>query len=429
MAFAGHAGLGATAAFATPAALRLKYFGTGDGVHWMYPGDLVSRIPDNADWLPNITGIGGQGQIHGFVGPIITTPGVTANGGQGYAYDASGNMLFWDANGHLVTQQNLPASSGAAVFATSAADAYNPASPHFGLTIANADKSFTQFEPTEAVSVAGRMASLGEDLATATARAQAAAQRLGVAVVPVSNGTAAGPASSVAQWQSQVSAANGNIKSDIAGFPLSTQILSDAVTQLGLSGPGVPDLVSSVMPTLETTRQGYVSQLTALAAQWAATWAADVQAVPSTDPTGAKVAADVQAGQQAVASAILHAASALSSQAISLLQQGGGQASAATQGASSGTTNTTSSTGGTTQATVDHTASAAPTPVSSVTNADGSVTTTYSDGSTTTTSPTGAVTATTPATAGFTGSVAMLGIAAVVGAILLMKPKRGGPRR
>jgi len=173
--------------FLTPASLRAYY-----GWNMSYPPGQISRIPDGADWLPNITGIGGQGQIQGFVGPIITTPGVAANGGQGYAFDANKNMLFWDATGHLVAQNELPASSGAAQWATSLADAYNPAGPHFGDNI-QVNGGTTQFEPSEAVSIAGRMANLGEDLATATARASASATKLGLKVTQQPAATVTAP--------------------------------------------------------------------------------------------------------------------------------------------------------------------------------------------------------------------------------------------
>jgi len=261
--------------FATPAALRLAYYGTGDGIHTMYPSDLISRIPDNADWLPNITGIGGQGQIQGFVGPIITTPGVTANGGEGYAYDANRNMLFWDANGHLVTQNDLPASSGAARQAATMADAYNPAGPHFGENFTAADGGTGSFEPTQAVSVAGRMANLGEDFATASARASAAATKLGVKVIPVPPPTMTAP------------------------------VVPSAATPPGLKLP-----VNPPMPTLplNADRPPAAPTQTFLAAALpgeSTTPTKAVTAPPATAPTGNAFVDAIQAHAGAIAAAIV----------------------------------------------------------------------------------------------------------------------------
>jgi len=164
----------AASRFSGPAALREKYYPVSSGG---YPGYVYSRIPDGADWIPGVNGIGGQSEIQGFVGP-------TDNRGN-FATDGHGNILFWNASGQLVTQNDLPASSGAAVYATSLADAYNPSSAHFGLGIQFPNGGFQQFDPVQAVSVRGRMANLGEDQATAEARAAAASKILGVAVQPL----------------------------------------------------------------------------------------------------------------------------------------------------------------------------------------------------------------------------------------------------
>lgn len=193
----------------------------------------------------------------------------------------------------------------------------------------------------------------------------------------------------VAQYQAQVTAAINAAKSAIAQVPLSTQVLAAAVGALNISGPGVPNLVSSVTPSLESQRQQYVTQLTALLTQWTNTWNADVANIPGSDPAGQKMSADLINGQNAITSAINGAVSGLQASALSLLKQ------------------------------------------SESANPDGTATTTNPDGSTTVTDASGNVVATTPPIqmAGLSGTAAIIGIAAIGLAILVGGKKGRGKRR
>jgi len=226
----------------------------------------------------------------------------------------------------------------------------------------------------------------------------------------------------VAQYQGQITAAINAAQSAIAQLPLSTQILAAAVAALNLTGPGVPNLVSSLTPELEAQRQSALTQLAALLTQWTNTWNADLANIPSTDQAGQQMAADLASGQHAITAAIQSATSALQGSAVSLLSQNANATSV--QGASPGTTSTISDTGGMTAATTT------PTQATAVTNPDGSQTMTQTDGSTVTTAPDGSTVSTTPPiqTAGLSGTAALIGIAAIGLAILVGGSKKGKKR-
>ena len=166
----------------------------------------TGSFPASAEWIPGTYQAqwNGQGQ---YVVPVNAT--------RHHAMNAAGQFVAWDAwNGWPIVvvpsalqaqlaKEESDLTAAAVVDATSPAadassleDAYNPASVHFGNDIQlpiTAGGGFQRFDPTQAVSVAGRMANLGEDFATASARASAAATKLGAKVIPVPPPTMTAP--------------------------------------------------------------------------------------------------------------------------------------------------------------------------------------------------------------------------------------------
>lgn len=161
--------------FSGPAALREKFYPAKYGG---YPSDVLSRIPDNADWVLGISNISPVD----LPGGTFLAPG---DSGGHYLLDANKVVMVWDQNGHLVSQFDVGGTGGGPQYATSLQAAYDPANSAFGRDIQLPSGGFQRFDPVQATSVAGRMANLGEDQATATARAAAASKILGVAVKPL----------------------------------------------------------------------------------------------------------------------------------------------------------------------------------------------------------------------------------------------------
>ncbi len=257
---AGFRGLGGSPQLYTTAAqLRIAYYGTGDGVHWMYPSTLVSRLPDNADFPSS--GVVGVGTIDdgAYIYPML--PAGASINTQFPGRAQSGEMLVWDQNGRLVSQFAVGGSGGGPQYATSLQAAYDPGNPAFGLDIQLPGGAFERFDPTLATSVAGRMGNLGESEATATTNAGRAAALLGRSVTPL-------PASSSVTGditQQSIATPKATSQPGTMTMPAPTLISEPTYTPSTVSTPGfTPNATTLPVPSPTVSVDG--SQPTTAAA-------------------------------------------------------------------------------------------------------------------------------------------------------------------